>query len=172
MVAELVRVVWSVTMQPQAFEQVMDIRSASTRLGLEPAIEEIKLKISEVEQRLQRQSAQQVTADQVRAILRARAQRRKFFPKDLFADPAWDMLLDLYASDLDQSRTSVGSLCIASDVPATTALRWISNLEREGLVTRQNDPLDGRRVWIDLTQSGRDAMEAYFASISPKMMPL
>jgi DNA-binding MarR family transcriptional regulator len=159
-------------MQPQAFRNAIDIRSASARLGLEPAIEEIKLKISEVEQQLQRQSAQHVTADQVRAILRARAQRRKFFPKDLFADPAWDMLLDLYASDLDQSRTSVGSLCIASEVPATTALRWISNLERQGLLTRQNDPLDGRRVWIDLTQSGRDALEAYFVSVPAKVMPL
>lgn len=76
-----------------------------------------------------------------------------------------DMLLDLYASDLEQSRIAVGSLCIASGVPNTTALRWISNLEREGLVTRQGDPYDGRRVWIDLTEAGREAMEAYFMSL-------
>lgn len=58
-----------------------------------------------------------VTAAQVRDLLRARRLRADFLPGDLFADPAWDMLLDLLAAHLDQERVSVSSLCIAAAVP-------------------------------------------------------
>src|SRR5437762_3206264 len=49
---------------------------------------------------------------QVRAILRARRSRDRFFDASLFADPAWDMLLELYLAELlGERRLSVGSLC-------------------------------------------------------------
>src|SRR3546814_16438627 len=48
-------------------------------------------------------------------LLRRRRQRDEAFPKDLFADPAWDMLLDLYAAQqLERPPIAVSSLCIAS----------------------------------------------------------
>jgi hypothetical protein len=50
----------------------------------------------------------------VRRIIRQRQQRMRFFDGDLFADPAWDMLLDLTAARSEHSRVSVTSLCIAS----------------------------------------------------------
>src|SRR5690606_9764038 len=75
-----------------------------------------------------------VTAQQVRDLLRARRLRDEFLPGDLFADPAWDMLLDLFAARLEQERVSVSSLCIASAVPPTTALRWIRTLTEKGLL--------------------------------------
>ncbi|MCB2078548.1 MAG: MarR family transcriptional regulator, partial [Novosphingobium sp.] len=62
----------------------------------------------------------------VRRIIRQRQLRTRFFDGDLFADPAWDMLLDLTAARAEHARVSVTSLCIASGVPPTTALRWIS----------------------------------------------
>jgi hypothetical protein len=43
--------------------------------------------------------------------------REQFFGPDLFADPAWDILLDLYAARLEQQRVAVSSLCIAAAVP-------------------------------------------------------
>jgi len=36
-----------------------------------------------------------VSADTVRSVIRARRLRSRFFEEELFADPAWDMLLDL-----------------------------------------------------------------------------
>lgn len=98
----------------------------------------------------------------VRAVQTARLRREILFNSDLFADPAWDMLLDLYASHLEQVRVSVSSLCVAARVPATTALRWIARLEQDGLAVRANDPMDGRRNWIDLTGEGVDRMRRYF----------
>lgn len=98
------------------------------------------------------------TAMQVRAILRARRQRDQFFPDGFFADPAWDILLELYASELSGCRLSVGSLCLGSAVPMTTALRWIRALEEKGLAVRSPDPFDARRVFISLSQRGSETM--------------
>jgi DNA-binding MarR family transcriptional regulator len=103
----------------------------------------------------------------VRAILKARRDREKYFSADLFADPAWDMLLELYATALGQRRISVSSLCMGSGVPATTALRWITALEKRQLIIRRDDPLDGRRVFVELSQGGLNAMHAYFETSQP-----
>lgn len=106
----------------------------------------------------------EVTAAQVRDMLRARRMRADFLPGDLFADPAWDMLLDLLAARLEQERVSVSSLCIAAAVPPTTALRWIRKLTDEGLVKRKADPHDGRRVFITLAQDTAEALLRWFGA--------
>lgn len=105
-----------------------------------------------------------ITAAQVRDLLRARRIRADFLPGDLFADPAWDMMLDLLAARLDHERVSVSSLCIAAAVPPTTALRWIRTLTDKGLVERQADPHDGRRVFIALAQEATDALTRWFGA--------
>ena len=98
----------------------------------------------------------------VRSVIKARRAREAFLPAHLFADPAWDMLLELYAAELDQVRMATSNLCEASAVPATTALRWISTLEKESLIERQSDPLDARRIFVRLSSNGLRSMEAYF----------
>ncbi|MEZ5655102.1 MAG: hypothetical protein R3E04_04340 [Sphingobium sp.] len=60
--------------------------------------------------------------------LRIRRRRDAIFSDELgassiFGEAAWDMLLDLFVSRSENKRVSVSSLCIASGVPATTALR-------------------------------------------------
>lgn len=103
-----------------------------------------------------------VQVEFVRAFLRARARRTQYFDGNLFADPAWDMLLELFASELEQRRMTVGSLCVASRVPATTALRWIGALDREGLIEKRCDRLDARRIYVNLSSNGSSAMASYF----------
>jgi DNA-binding MarR family transcriptional regulator len=98
-------------------------------------------------------------------MIRQRRLREQFFPADLFADPAWDMLLDLYASQLERRPVSVSSLCIAAAVPATTALRWIKTMTDAGLFSREPDLNDGRRIFIDLAQSAYEGMEQYFEAL-------
>ncbi len=106
-----------------------------------------------------------VNAAYVRTMIAERRQRDEFFPENLFADPAWDMLLELYAASLDQQRLSITNLCVSAAVPPTTALRWIGTLEATGLATRRSDPLDARRVFMSLSATGQEAMEAYFRSL-------
>jgi hypothetical protein len=103
-----------------------------------------------------------IDAPHLRAMIRARRLRDQYFRGDLFADPAWDMLLDLMAARLEGSRVAVSSLCIAAAVPATTALRWIKALTDRGLFVRVADPQDGRRVFIELADDAMDSLAAYF----------
>lgn len=106
-----------------------------------------------------------VDAGLIRDIIRARRLRDELFGGGLFADPAWDMLLDLMAARIERREVAVSSLCIAAAVPATTALRWIKQLTEAGLLRRVADPDDGRRVFIELTGQAAAAMEAYFSAM-------
>ena len=107
----------------------------------------------------------QVSAETVRAVIRARRLRARYFADDLFADPAWDMLLDLLQAEIAQLRVPVSSLCIAAAVPATTALRWLKTLVQEGLFVRRADPHDGRRVFVELAPDTSRALRSYFAEV-------
>lgn len=66
----------------------------------------------------------------------------------VFRDPAWDMLLDLLVASEEGRRVSVTSLCHASGVPTTTALRHVERLDELGLIDRVADPADRRRFWV------------------------
>ncbi len=112
---------------------------------------------------------QRVTAHQVRAVLRARRLRDHLVAADLFADPAWDILLDLLAARLENTQVSVSSLCIAAAVPPTTALRWIRHLTDRGLLKRQADSRDGRRIFIALSDSGMEAVVRWFQESRPHL---
>jgi hypothetical protein len=101
----------------------------------------------------------------VRKILAQRQLRAKFFDAELFGDPAWDILLDLTAARAEHVRVSVTSLCIASGVPPTTALRWIGQMTQAGLLERVEDDADRRRAFIGLTDGAADAMARYFAEL-------
>lgn len=105
------------------------------------------------------------SAASIRTMIRARRLRDQYFPADLFADPAWDMLLDLMAARLDGKRVAVSSLCIAASVPATTALRWIKALTDQGLFLRVADPQDGRRVFIELSDGAAQQLAAYLKAL-------
>lgn len=85
-----------------------------------------------------------------RALLAERRLRDQLLGEELFGEPVWDMLLELFIAHEERTNVSVKSLCIASAVPPTTALRWIGNLTAKELVARRPDPLDARRVWIEL----------------------
>lgn len=105
-----------------------------------------------------------ITVNDVRAIIRLRRLRDRFFRSDLFADPAWDMLLDLMAARLDRVRVAVSSLCIAAAVPPTTALRWIKTMSDNGMFVRVADSEDGRRVFIELSENAAAGMASYLSA--------
>lgn len=100
---------------------------------------------------------------------RAYGSRRKrtaiFRNPDLFGEPAWDILLDLYIAHGEGKAVSVSSACIGSAAPATTGLRWLGVLADEGLVVRENDPEDHRRVMVRLSSTGVSAMERFFDTV-------
>lgn len=101
----------------------------------------------------------------VRQVIANRQARARFFDAELFGDPAWDMLLDLTAVRAEGAQVSVTSLCIAAGVPATTALRWLTQMVEAGLFIRVPDPADKRRAFIALSDRSLTAMAGYFASL-------
>ncbi len=101
----------------------------------------------------------------VRQIIANRQIRARFFDAELFADPAWDMLLDLTAAHAEHRRVSVTSLCIAAGVPATTALRWVRQMVDSGIFVRIADSTDKRRAFVALSEASADGMASYFAAI-------
>jgi DNA-binding MarR family transcriptional regulator len=107
----------------------------------------------------------------VRAIIKLRRLRDRYFQPDLFADPGWDIMLDLYAARQEGKQVSVSSLCIAAAVPPTTALRWITNMTAAGLLVRVQDPDAARRVFIELSAEARDQLDAYFAAARNLAVP-
>ena len=94
-------------------------------------------------------------------VYRARRRRARHFDAAMFAEPAWDMLLDLFIAKVRGKQERTISLCIAGEVPATTALRWIGVLEEHGLVVRHLAADDRRLRLIALTGQGYRVMRQY-----------
>lgn len=106
--------------------------------------------------------SRQALLDQATQDYAHRRARRRHFPADLFGEPAWDLLLDLFQARLEGKMISVTSACIAADVPLSTALRWIGVLESAGLVDRRPNAKDSRSTWVSLTDRAVASMTDYF----------
>lgn len=91
------------------------------------------------------------------ALLHRRRKRDQVFDDlDLFGEPAWDILLDLFVMQHLHCNVSVNSACIAAAVAPTTALRHLARLEALGLVESTDDPMDRRRRFLRLSDTGLD----------------
>ena len=88
--------------------------------------------------------------------------RSQYFPAELFSDPCWEMLLDLYDASLAGAEVTVTSLGAASGVPQTTALRRMETLLGHDLIVRVEDKSDKRRTIIRLSDGGMRAVENFF----------
>lgn len=101
----------------------------------------------------------------------ARAKCASFFPKEVFRDSAWDMMLELFIMQEQGRATCVKELTSVSGETATGTIRRIDRLEEVRLIRRRSDPRDHRRVLIDLTESGRDAMIALLRHLYDSATP-
>ena len=68
-----------------------------------------------------------------------RTRERHFAGHQLFVDPAWDILLDIFIRQARGELVSVKSASVGSVAPASTALRWLNQLEAEGIIASQED---------------------------------
>lgn len=100
-----------------------------------------------------------------------RRQRERTFPDGLFSDPAWDILLDLFISEGRNRRVSVGDACLASCVPPSTAMRWLTTLEDEGLIVKSSDTADRRRSFFTLSPQGLEKMHSYLLLVGSAYNP-
>lgn len=98
-------------------------------------------------------------------IHKARMRRERLFKKELFGEPAWDMLLCLYALPARGEVLTVSSLSTAANVPSATGIRWQRILLREGLIKRGRYTLDARLHLVALSPRGRLLMDEYLTRL-------
>lgn len=107
------------------------------------------------------QTAQRLFSDR-------RVRSSYFSDENLFGEPGWDILLDVYIHQSQDDDVSVKSACIGSGAPATTALRWLGVLEEMSLICSVSDPNDQRRRFIRLTPKGHERLTRYLESVARK----
>lgn len=106
-----------------------------------------------------------------RRISHWRRKRDAMFEPAIFADPAWDILLDLFAESGFGRRVSMSSLCIAASVPTTTAVRCINAMVDQGMLAKSRDANDARRVLIELTDETRARMRIWLSGVAQALSP-
>ena len=97
----------------------------------------------------------------------ARRARDHFVGGAMFGEPAWDMLLALYFTE-GTDRQTISSLSVHSAVPATTALRWIDHLVAKRLIHRTPHMTDRRITYLEISDKGREGLDAYFSAVLEK----
>lgn len=105
-----------------------------------------------------------ISAPLVRAIIAARRMRRDYFP-DIGGDPAWSMMLELYAARLEGRRISQTLLGMLAGVAESTALRLTKTLLRQDVFTNDGDPSDRRLVMLSLSDDATERMRAYLTAV-------
>jgi hypothetical protein len=100
-----------------------------------------------------------------RELLHQRRQRRRFFSTSMFGEPAWEMLLELFAQTPADKGMTVGRLISSADVPVSVGKRWIEYLERERMVFRDPDDSDDLETAIDLTREAEAKLASYIETI-------
>src|SRR5262245_33469625 len=104
-------------------------------------------------------------------VYRGRRLRVRYFPEDLFADPAWDILLLLYSLEPSGKQVSTSAVCSSAGVPESTGHRWIEKLIQAGLVIREKHPNDRRVNWVRLSDLTINRLHAYFDELIATHFP-
>ena len=108
-------------------------------------------------------SPRKTARDRAEEALQISRQRVAIVGAELFGDPAWNILLDLFVREADGKETTVTSACVGADAPSTTALRHLAHLVERQLVLRTTCSVDHRKVYVRLTDDGRARMLKLFS---------
>lgn len=96
--------------------------------------------------------------EQARRHYRLRRIRDQEFGSALFGEPAWDILLDLYIAASDPRLASVMSASLTTTVSTEDTARWLTLLEKQGLVERFASGTEMSRAIVTLSQGAFDQM--------------
>jgi predicted transcriptional regulator len=94
--------------------------------------------------------------------------RNKMISQDLFSDPCWDILMDVFSARLNDKNISVSAVATAGNMPHTTGLRYIDTLEKIGYIYRERDDWDGRRIFVKMSDDTFRMMKEYFLRVLQK----
>lgn len=92
---------------------------------------------------------------QLQSVMEMRRRRSAVFGEGLFSDPAWDILLELFAAEV--GGRSIGLADLTHIAPRSTLARWLTVLEERGLVLCQG-PLQPHEMRLALSRACSGAM--------------
>lgn len=101
----------------------------------------------------------EMTEDRILSVVALRRARAEALGEGLFSDPAWDILLELYAAELGGREMLVSNLAAAIDERQSTTARWIVALEQKGLVLTADRAI-GLDMSAALTAKARSALKS------------
>ena len=97
----------------------------------------------------------QISEEHIQALLIGRRGREALFGAELFSDPAWDILLELYAPQHGGPVIRRADLAKATSTPWSVVERWVAALSARGLVTAEDA---GATAALKLTTDGAAKM--------------
>ena len=94
-------------------------------------------------------------------ILASRRARAALFPNDIFDEPAWDILLQLYCAIGKNEVMTTQALGRSALSPCSTIERWVKHLVERDLVEYVNGTGRVDRQ-VNLSKNGITRLDAYF----------
>ncbi len=104
-----------------------------------------------------------------RRAWRARRERQRIFGELILADPAWDILLDLFIGRIEGRTVTPASLGVAIGSSEATILRWLAQLIEAGLAASVSASSSKSDRPLSLTDDGLNLMCDYFIRTSPDL---
>ncbi len=136
--------------------------------GINDRIRRIRDELAILESMVREENEKRISPVDIGAIIRAaREGIGGFFGGDLFADPAFDMLLFVFLEE-EAGRSVETSACYrASGVPRTTAVRWINMLVSMGMFQSTPHPTDRRLGLLSLSDEARVSVRQWLEGLRP-----
>lgn len=101
-----------------------------------------------------------VSEDHILSVLMVRRARARVFGENLFSDPAWDILLVLYAAKLAKRNLQLTELTKVLETPNSTVVRWVDTLKDRGLVVAIVSTSNPQQLELCLSSVGARRMES------------
>ena len=111
-------------------------------------------------------------AGMARQLLQQRHERNGALGGDLFGDPAWELLLHLFAASEEGEPLLVADLCSHSSVSPASGLRWIKALESEGKIVLVPNLGSPDRPFVKLAPAAYEQMRRLLEGWAGKAAPL
>lgn len=73
------------------------------------------------------------------AILKFRRIRSEILPKESFAEPGWDLLLELFVADANGHRLTARAVSEQNNIPPSVLSRWLMHLTQIGFIVGDGD---------------------------------
>jgi hypothetical protein len=73
------------------------------------------------------------------AILKFRRIRSEILPRELFAEPGWDLLLELFVADANGYHLTARAVSERDNIPPSVLSRWLIHLTQIGFIVGDGD---------------------------------